>query len=1125
MPRTQTLLSLPLALLSFVLSCQPASAEQTRLLWQIGARDNNTAEFALGPRDYAKFADDPLFVVGVSKAKEDWPYVQPGPADAWAGARRHTFTICFGLKEKPTASCRLRINLVDTQGQMPPVLRIAVNGQRVADKRMPRGGGDASINGDLSQARKHRMAVDIAPAMLQEGKNDIDITTLSGSWVLYDWIGFDAPKEVESALVGSSSQTRVDKIEMPAVLVRSGGYLCQPVRLTIRHAGPPAKATFAVIGAELTNDTATLKRGTQVIELTTPAVEKETVKTVMADLPGGKVSNWEITFKPVRKWVVYLLPHSHVDIGYTQLQADVEKKQWSNIDMALELIHKSAHYPREARFKWNAEVLWAMDAYLHKAPPEKQQRLVDAIRAGDVELDALYGNELTGLCRPEELLRLMQWGDRLGRRCGVKVNSAMISDVPGYTWGIVPAMSQAGVKYFSIGPNYADRKGLTMSTWTDKPFYWIAPDGEHKVLCWVPYMGYALGHLGRPPDQVLAERLPQLEKMGYPYDMVYFRWNVGGDNGHPDAGLSDLVKNWNAKYEYPKMVITTTSKLFAEFERRYGDTVPFAIPSFHGDFTPYWEDGAASSARETSLNRTAAERLVQAETLWSMLDPGPYPDKRFSAAWRNAVLYDEHTWGAYNSIDEPDVPFVKEQWRVKQAYALDADAQSRQLLAAATAGNDDEKPAAAAIDIFNTSCWPRTDLVVLSKEQSAVGDVVTDSTGQPVPSQRLSTGELAFLAKNVLALAGRRFSIAVGKAANEGGARAEGTSLHSPTVALQLDPASGAVSSLRDPAIDAELCDAKSGIGLNRYYYVLGSDVKGARQSGAAKITVKESGPLMASLLVESDVPGCARFSREFRVTDGLDRVDIINVLDKTAVRAKEGVHLGFAFNVPGCTTRMDIPWAVIRPELDQLPGACKNWFTVGRWVDVSNRDYGVTLATLDAPLVELGAITANLIGSQTDPNAWIHKTGSSPLLYSWVMNNHWHTNYLAEQSGPTAFRYALQPHKQYDPLAAQRFGVECSQPLVVAPAHGAAPAAVPLLTLDTPDVIVASIKPSADGKAQIVRLFAAAGKPAKVILKWRSSEAWSVYRSNLAEEQIEPANGPIDVGAWEIVTLRVGPK
>ena len=26
----------------------------------------------------------------------------------------------------------------------------------------------------------------------------------------------------------------------------------------------------------------------------------------------------------------YLLPHSHNDIGYTQLQPEVEKKQWNN---------------------------------------------------------------------------------------------------------------------------------------------------------------------------------------------------------------------------------------------------------------------------------------------------------------------------------------------------------------------------------------------------------------------------------------------------------------------------------------------------------------------------------------------------------------------------------------------------------------------------------------------------------------------------------------------------------------------------------------------------------------------------------------------------------------------------
>jgi alpha-mannosidase len=1106
------------AAFSVTFSCQHASAELNNLLWQIGKPDGKTAEFALGPGDYAKFDDDSLFVVGVSDAQKDWCYVQPGPADAWAGSRRHKFTIYFGLNQKPTAPCRLRIELADTQGQVPPELWIAVNGRRVADQKTPQGGGDASIGGDLSNARPRHLAFDIKPELLKAGANDIAITTLSGSWMLYDWVGFDAPEGLQLAQLGSDYQTRTVDVDSPAALVDRDGKLYQPVRLKVRHAAEPVDATVTVTGALPV--TVMLKRGTQQIEVLVPAVDRKTEVTERAEVGGKLFSDRTVTLTPVRKWTLYLLPHSHVDIGYTQLQSDVEKKQWQNIDTALELIRKTADYPPEAKFKWNAEVLWAVDSYLQQAPPEKQQRLIDAIRAGDVELDAMYGNELTALCRPEELLRLMQWGPSIGRRCGVTVDSAMISDVPGYTWGIVSALSQAGVKYFSIGPNYIDRIGRTMSTWVDKPFYWIGPDNKQKLLCWVPFMGYALGHTGYKLNEQLLNRVADLERQGYPYDVAYLRWNVGGDNGHPDAGLSDLVKEWNAKYAYPKMVISTTSKLFSEFERRYGEK----LPEFRGDFTPYWEDGAASSAQETLLNRAAAERLVQAETLWTILAPAAYPADKFTAAWRNAILYDEHTWGAYNSITEPDLPFVKGQWKVKQAFALDADAQSRELLATSV-GRGDAQALPSAVDVFNTSCWPRTDLVVLSKEQNAAGDVVVDPSGQQVPSQRLATGELAFLAKNVPALAGQRYSITTGSAPTDGHAKAEAATLQSPAVVLQLDANSGVIESLRSPQIDAELCDAKSGVGINRYYYVLGNDVKGATQSGTAKVTVKEAGPLVASLLVESDAPGCAKLSREIRVVDGLDRVEIVNVFDKTAVRKKEGLHLGFAFNVPGGEMRMDIPWAVMRPEVDQIPGSCKNWFTVGRWVDVSNDAYGVTWATLDAPLVEVGVMSGNLLGSQTNPNAWRDKVEPSQTFYSWVMNNHWHTNYKADQSGPTTFRYALLPHKQYDPIAAQRFGLECSQPLVAVPARGDAPGSRPFLELDTPDVLVASMKPSADGRAQIVRLFGAAGKPAKATLRWGDPAPKRVYLSNLAEDRLAATSGPIDVGAWEIVTLRVEPK
>ena len=95
---------------------------------------------------------------------------------------------------------------------------------------------------------------------------------------------------------------------------------------------------------------------------------------------------------------------------------------------------------------------------------------------------------------------------------------------------------------------------------------------------------------------------------------------------------------------------------------------------------------------------------------------------------------------------------------------------------------------------------------------------------------------------------------------------------------------------------------------LNDYRYMLGSDAAGAKSNGPVKITVVEPGPLVAALRIESDAPGCKKLTREVRVVDGLDRVDITNTVDKMAVREKEGVHFGFAFNVPDGVMRMGHP-------------------------------------------------------------------------------------------------------------------------------------------------------------------------------------------------------------------------
>ena len=234
---------------------------------------------------------------------------------------------------------------------------------------------------------------------------------------------------------------------------------------------------------------------------------------------------------------------------------------------------------------------------------------------------------------------------------------------------------------------------------------------------------------------------------------------------------------------------------------------------------------------------------------------------------------------------------------------------------------------------------------------------------------------------------------------------------------------------------------------------------------------------------------------------------------------SKESVSFAFPFNVEDGQIRLDIPLGNMRPEIDQLPGACKNWLPVGRYADVSNKRAGVTLAILDAPLVEIGQLST-LLGSQRNPAIWRQHIEPTQKIYSWVMNNHWGTNYRAYQEGIVDFRYALRPHAKYDPADAARFSTALSQPLVVS-STGTSQLAQPLLRVEPSDVLVECLKPSDDGHAWIVRLFGASGKDRKVKLTWASPAPTKISISDLAETAGPSVGSKVKVPGWGLVTLR----
>ena len=128
-----------------------------------------------------------------------------------------------------------------------------------------------------------------------------------------------------------------------------------------------------------------------------------------------------------------------------------------------------------------------------------------------------------------------------------------------------------------------------------------------------------------------------------------------------------------------------------------------------------------------------------------------------------------------------------------------------------------------------------------------------------------------------------------------------------------------------------------------------------------------------------------------------------------------------------------DTQYGVVELEKDQIPGSNKNFITANRYVDISNKNYGVTVVLFDAPIFKAGVIDKDPI-RVGNPNicGWKKASSYTGSVYSYVMNNYWMTNYKADQPGTTVFRYLIKPHLQISTEKTYRYVESRVQPLLV---------------------------------------------------------------------------------------------
>lgn len=285
-------------------SCQPGE----KIIWQIGSDDNNPGEFALAPKEYKRFLEkdfgweDRFFLIGTSEEKSDWPYVLPGPSDKWGGTwstsgwRSHTLNILFGLKNKPkSGNWKLIIDIQDCNAEDLPLFKVTVN-KRSWKYRIPHGSGKNSIEGESVDSSQYLIEIPLPNELINEGGNEISLTTIRGSWLLFDHISMKGPA---GASLTENKEVFVRDVSAAGYSLPSASGGAQPLLVDIQHLSGTPELKVRLDGEEIF--TKALETGRYTFEAPMPLVTGETVSDYEILINGSTVQSGEVIRSPKKE--------------------------------------------------------------------------------------------------------------------------------------------------------------------------------------------------------------------------------------------------------------------------------------------------------------------------------------------------------------------------------------------------------------------------------------------------------------------------------------------------------------------------------------------------------------------------------------------------------------------------------------------------------------------------------------------------------------------------------------------------------------------------------------------------------------------------------------------------------
>lgn len=744
------------------------------------------------------------------------------------------------------------------------------------------------------------------------------------------------------------------------------------------------------------------------------------------------------------KFKIFLVYHSHIDIGYTERQEKMANYQADFIKQAVEfaISDKQKSRGENEKFKFTAEGFWAVEQYLSRYGGEGKSKLLAAITSKNFELTAGYLH-MAELLNMKNLNHSLTYSQEFTKANNLPVNRvAMAADINGFSYGFADALYDSGVRYLSTSIN--THHGGAPFNRPLVPFYWHTPKGN-RILVWNGLTYHKANLLGLIPgltpigdpgipgmlveetgfidvkntdyaEKRIFSMVETLVKDGYDFDFLPIMGSgLYTDNSPVGDEHCKLVGEWNSKFgDRIEIVTSTLSEFFSHLEKTVKD-----IPTYAGDWSDWWTDGALSTPNETKLFRNA-QRL---ESTVLKLDPNfnTVSKEEHDNIIKQLILYSEHTWGHSSSYTDPCKLLVTQLDLRKAKLAVDADilagiAFDKVSRAFGEGEFTHRRPFEYAVVNPNAfSVKSRVNLPTDFWEEgyfSSGNFCIEDDLGNVLPLQKTYTlrGSTLTTVLELTANEKRTLKLKFGQGAVKENKNCESVSTKYYNVEFDKLGIISIEHKLSGQKIFTR-CSEQFGAPIYQVFpNGVRSDAAGFGYSKRKKpkdeiynatlvnFEVAEAGKVFTKLVAEFEIKGAKRAKTTYTFYNELSKFDVDVEIAKDLVLDPEGMYAVFPLSVNGGKWYLDKAGAFIRQGA-QLPQTCCDYYAIDRGVALVGDGLSITINTYDTPLVMIDRL-----------KLWDFTTSieGEGKLYSWLTNNKWETNFRTQCAGFIESRYTI---------------------------------------------------------------------------------------------------------------------